>query len=141
MKRILAVVTLGSVVLVAILVTRALRYGSPQVEVQPAQEVAIPAGAAERLAGAVRIPTISPEDPAAFDADAFQALHAYLESAFPRTHTELRRETVGTHSLLYTWTGSDASLQPILLMGHMDVVPVEPGTEAAWQEDPFGGRI
>src|SRR3712207_2202199 len=26
-------------------------------------------------------------------------------------------------------------------MGHLDVVPVEPGTEKQWQEDPFGGRI
>jgi carboxypeptidase PM20D1 len=60
---------------------------------------------------------------------------------FSRTHAELQRETVGVHSLLYTWPGSDPSLDPILLMGHMDVVPVEPGTEASWQQDPFGGRI
>ena len=56
-------------------------------------------------------------------------------------HAQLRRETVGTHSLLYTWQGSDSSLNPILLIGHLDVVPVEPGTEEKWQQDPFGGRI
>jgi carboxypeptidase PM20D1 len=32
-------------------------------------------------------------------------------------------------------------LNPILLAGHMDVVPVEPGTENKWAQDPFGGRI
>src|SRR5512134_1626931 len=117
------------------------RYESAPPPVQPAPEVAIPSGASERLAGSLRIRTISSDDPAAFDADAFGTLHAYLHSAFPRVHTQLRRETVQTYSLLYTWQGSDPSLKPILLMGHLDVVPVEPGTEEAWQEAPFGGRI
>jgi carboxypeptidase PM20D1 len=117
------------------------RYESAQVLVQPAPNVAIPPGAAERLAGSLRIRTISSEDPAAFDAAAFGALHVYLQSAFPRVHAQLRREIVGTHSLLYTWQGRDSSLDPILLLGHLDVVPVEPGTEGNWQQDPFGGEI
>jgi carboxypeptidase PM20D1 len=108
---------------------------------QPVPAVTIPDGAAQRLAGSLRIPTISSEDPAAFDAEAFRALHAYLHAAFPRVHAQLRREVVGTHSLLYTWQGSDSSLEPILLSGHLDVVPVETGTHHTWQEDPFGGRI
>jgi carboxypeptidase PM20D1 len=68
-------------------------------------------------------------------------LHAYLASAFPGVHAQLRREIVSQHSLLYSWQGSDSSLKPILLMGHLDVVPVEPGTQDKWQHDPFGGRI
>ncbi|HEU0298768.1 MAG TPA: M20 family peptidase [Longimicrobium sp.] len=134
---------LGSVValLVAVALVRTARFRPAESAVAPAPAVAVPAGAAERLAGAVRIRTISHEDPAAFDAAAFQALHAYLQAQFPRVHAHLRRETVATHSLLYTWPGSDPSLKPILLMGHLDVVPVEPGTEGSWQEDPFGGRI
>ena len=127
--------------LVGFTLVRTARYGSAQPAVDPAPDVAIPEGAAERLAGALRIPTISHEDPAAFDGEAFRALHAYLQAAFPRAHSQLRRETVGTHSLLYTWHGSDPSLKPILLVGHLDVVPVEPGTEGKWQEEPFGGRI
>ena len=117
------------------------RYESAQPPVQPAPKVAIPGGAAERLAGSLRIRTISSEDPAAFDADAFGTLHAYLHTAFPRVHTQLRRETVGTHSLLYTWPGSDVSLKPILLIGHLDVVPVETDAVETWQQDPFSGRI
>jgi carboxypeptidase PM20D1 len=117
------------------------RYESAQPPVQPAPEVAIPNGAAERLAGSLRIRTISSEDPAAFDAEAFGTLHAYLQSAFPRVHAQLRREIVGGQSLLYTWPGRDSSLNPILLIGHLDVVPVETGTEDKWQQDPFRGRI
>jgi carboxypeptidase PM20D1 len=98
-------------------------------------------GAAARLAGAVRIRTISSEDPGTLDAGAFRELHAYLESAFPRVHARLRRETVAAHSLLYTWPGSDPSLKPMLLLGHLDVVPVESGSESAWRHGPFSGDI
>jgi carboxypeptidase PM20D1 len=76
------------------------RYDSPQAPVTPAPSVAISEGAAERLAGAIRIPTISTDDSAAFAAESFRAMHAYLQEAFPGVHVQLRRETVGTHSLL-----------------------------------------
>lgn len=134
---------LGAVVvsLAGVTVVHTARYESAQLSVPPAPVVAVPEGAAERLAGSLRIRTISSEDPAALDADAFGALHAYLHAAFPLVHAQLRRETVGVHSLLYTWQGSDSSLNPILLVGHMDVVPVETGTLKQWQQNPFDGRI
>ena len=127
--------------LVGVIVARTLRYQPTAPTVRPLSNVAIPAGAAERLAGSIRIPTISHENPAAFDAKAFQALHAYLKAHFPRVHSSLQREVVGSHSLLFSWRGRDPSLKPILLMGHLDVVPVERGTEEKWQEKPFSGRI
>jgi carboxypeptidase PM20D1 len=107
----------------------------------PAAGVAIPESAAERLAGSLRFRTISHADPGKTDPAGFPALHAYLAASFPKVHSTLARETVNTHSLLYTWHGSDRSLKPILLMGHLDVVPVEPGTETKWRRDPFGGEI
>ena len=141
MRRIFLLLGSALAVLVAFSVVLAARYDSVQPRVTPAPSVTIPEGAAERLAGAIRIPTISAEDPAVFNADAFRMLHAYLQTAFPRVHAQLQRETVGTHSLLYMWQGADPSLNPILLIGHLDVVPIEPGTEDNWEQDPFGGRI
>ncbi len=44
-------------------------------------------------------------------------------------------------SLLFTWKGTNPSLPPILLMAHMDVVPVVPGTEQLWTHQPFSGDI
>jgi carboxypeptidase PM20D1 len=140
-RNLLLLLGAAALLLVGFSLSRAATYGSAQRAAEPAAVVAIPEGAAERLAGALRIRTISHENLAAFDADAFGAFHAYLQGAFPRVHAQLRREVVATHSLLYTWQGSDRSLDPILLMGHLDVVPVEPGTEMKWSEDPFGGRI
>jgi carboxypeptidase PM20D1 len=141
MRKFFLLLAAALVLFVGFTVAVTARYGSARPPVQPAPKVAIPGGAAERLAGSLRIRTISSEDPAAFDADAFGTLHGYLHTAFPRVHAQLRRETVGTHSLLYTWQGSDSSLKPILLIGHMDVVPVETGAVDKWQQDPFSGRI
>jgi carboxypeptidase PM20D1 len=93
----------------------------------------------QRLAHAVAFETISHEDPQAFDPAPFDALHAWLETAFPRVHATLAREKVGRASLLYHWPGRDASLAPILLVSHLDVVPaVDPET---WTHPPFAGVI
>ncbi len=48
---------------------------------------------------------------------------------------------INDHALLYTWPGSDPSLAPALLIGHLDVVPVVPGTEDRWTHAPFAGVI
>lgn len=141
MKRLLLLLGALLVLLIGVVVVRTALYDAPEVRVDAASPIAVRAGAAERLAGAIRFPTISHADSAAFDSRAFEALHAYLAASFPRVHSELRRETVATHSLLYTWPGSNPSLKPILLMGHLDVVPIEPGTEAGWEQPPFSGQV
>ena len=141
MRKIFLLPGFAFAVLVAFSVVLPARHETVPPAVTAAPQVAVAKAAAERLAGAIRIPTISAEEAATFDADAFRRLHAYLQTAFPRVHSQLRREIVGTHSLLYTWQGTDSSLDPILLIGHMDVVPIEPGTEEKWQQDPFDGRI
>ena len=52
------------------------------------------------------------------------------------------KETIpGGYSLLYTWTGSNPAFDPILLMAHQDVVPVNAGTEGDWDAPPFSGEI
>lgn len=99
---------------------------------------AIDAATIERLAGAVRFPTISHEG-GRIDAAPFDGFAAYLATSFPRTHATLTRETVAGHSLLYRWGGSDPAAKPILLAAHIDVVPVEAGTESRWTHPPFAG--
>ena len=95
----------------------------------------------ERFTAALRFPTISTQDRAAFDSTPFLALHDWLRDAFPGVHSRLTREVVADYSLLYTWTGTDSTLDPILLMGHLDVVPVEQGTESRWTHAPFAGEV
>jgi carboxypeptidase PM20D1 len=109
----------------------------------PAPDTAIAAASVstERFSGALRFPTVSTQESSAFDPQPFLALHEFLRISFPRVHASLEREVVGGYSLLYTWRGSDTSLAPILLMGHLDVVPVESGTETSWKHQPFEGTV
>ncbi|KAL8279436.1 hypothetical protein RQP46_008248 [Phenoliferia psychrophenolica] len=56
-------------------------------------------------------------------------------------YTQLSLVKVNTYGLVFEWTGSDPSLQPILLAGHQDTVPVEPTTVDQWNEPPFSGKF
>lgn len=146
MRRILLALAGVVVVLVAIVLGRTLM--APVHKAAPANHAsAFDANIiAQRLAAAVKFRTISwqdgapPEDVAASQA-AFIAFRDWIEATYPNVTKTLTREIVGDYSLLYTWKGSDASLKPILLMSHMDVVPVVAGTEKNWTREPFSGDI
>ncbi len=125
----------------AVLALRTLGFASKQV---PAERPAAPAldaaGAAQRLAAAVQFPTVSHQDPAQSASAAFDGLHRYLGEAFPAVHSRLRREVIAEHSLLFTWPGNGPG-KPVLLVAHLDTVPIESGTESAWEHPPFSGAI
>ena len=128
--------------LAVVLGVNTLRKGSRQLDVAPLPLLQVDeAGAAQRLAEAVRLRTISSLDDPGLNADQFKQLHALLQARFPKTHAALQREVVGDLSLLYTWRGSKPEAQPILLMAHQDVVPVAPGTEGDWKAESFGGEV
>jgi carboxypeptidase PM20D1 len=96
---------------------------------------------AEHLGAAIRIATISnPADPGPRLTE-IRALHALLEATYPNVHRALSRAIVREGSLLYTWKGKDPGAKGVLLMAHLDVVPIEPGTESKWTESPFSGAV
>src|ERR1035437_4531031 len=129
-------------VLAAVLAVNTWRKGSRQVDVAPIATLQVDeAGAVARLAETVRLRTVSSRDDAKLNAELFTQLHTMLQERFPKTHAALNREVVGDLSLLYTWQGSNPKAQPIMLMAHQDVVPIAPGTEKDWAEEPFSGAI
>lgn len=97
--------------------------------------------AVANLSKAVRIKTISVARDAPVAEAEFQELHALMETAYPEVHAKLTKEVIGGYSLLYKWEGSDPNLPAAVLMGHMDVVPIEPGTEQDWKHPPYSGAI
>ena len=99
------------------------------------------AAAANRLGAAIRFKTVSNQDPAQNQLDQWTGFQAWLQTSYPAAHKAMTREIVGKATLVYTWQGSDPSLQPIILMAHQDVVPVTPGTEKDWKHPPFDGVI
>lgn len=140
-KLLLALVTL-SVLLGAVLVLRTARLHADPPLAPPIARVDLDAARlADRLAQGLRIPTVSHTDHAADDAAAFAQFHALLATLFPHVHARLEVERIGDWSLLYRWPGTDAALAPALLAAHIDVVPVEPGTEQQWTHAPFAGAI
>jgi len=142
LKKILSLFVLVVVVAAVYAAVQTLRFSSSVTTGKPVTIVTpAPESLAAHLAAAVRFKTVSYSDTAAPEAAAFAAMRAWMEQTYPRVHATLTRETVLEHSLLYTWQGTDTSLAPIVLMGHMDVVPVEPGTERKWEHAPFSGDI
>ncbi|HEY0952326.1 M20 family peptidase [Nocardioides sp.] len=94
--------------------------------------------AVAKLQALVRIPTVSDRDPTLVDPEPFDALLDELARQFPVLHDRLELTRVDTHGLLFRWPGrSDA--RPVVLMAHLDVVPVE--GSAPWQHPPFGAEI
>lgn len=106
----------------------------------PARPVDV-AKAAEHLAQAIRFQTISHQDRADDQPAEWDKLHAWLQTTYPQAHQAMTREVVAGHGLVYTWTGSNPALPPIVLMAHQDVVPVTPGSEGQWTHPPFAGVV
>jgi carboxypeptidase PM20D1 len=128
-------------VLAGVVVGRGWRAASRQVQVAPAAPLAIDADrAAAGLAEAIRFQTVSNQDPAQFDAAQFAGLQGFLQQHFPRVQNALTREAVNDYSVLYTWPGRGTG-KPIVLLAHLDVVPIEAGTEPNWVQPPFSGTV
>jgi carboxypeptidase PM20D1 len=146
MRRILiriaaVIVALGLVIAAAVLI-KTVSFTSKQVKVEKTPAAAVDAqSAARRLSAAIQIPTISYEDEKSFRGEEFLRFHKYLEKTYPRLHKQLTREVINTYSLLYTWAGRNKNLKPVLLVAHMDVVPVDQTTKDKWSYAPFSGQI
>jgi carboxypeptidase PM20D1 len=142
MRKIVAALAVLLLALVIVVAVRTARFAPVTRDAR--RQVALPSEndslLAERLAGAIRIPTISMQDsgPALVP---MRALHAYLAQSYPRTYETLTHEIVAPASLLFRWAGTDSTLEPIVMMSHMDVVPVEAGSESGWTHPPFSGDI
>lgn len=144
MKRPLAVVALAALALSAVLVARAWRGAPPPAAEPVAQPIAVDRDAAvAHFAEALTYRTIShgADSGVARDDAAFDAFRSFLARSYPRAHAALRREIVARHTPLYTWPGSDPSLEPILLIGHYDVVPVDARAVDRWTHPAFGGVV
>ena len=137
-RKVLLVWIVLLVALSAILLIRTATFDSKQVDVAKVEvTLPMPDEMAQRLAVAIRFPTIS-DTRAVFPAQAFYDLHEHLRVSFPQVHESLVRINVSNYSLLYTWKGTSPELPAILLAAHLDVVPPE---SKQWQYPPFDGVV
>ena len=123
------------VVLLIVIVIRTMTFTSLQVKTEPAILPVFRNESAANLSKAITFPTISFADSSPIDTAVFLGFHNFISDAYPLTGSKLEKELISGFSLLYTWTGKNPALKPVILMAHMDVVPV--GESGSWQKNPF----
>lgn len=139
MKRFFLFISALLVLLVAVLLYNTFRFDSKQLRVNVEPSPALPDQAIAHFKKAIQFRTVSFSDSIPPDSTEFNGFHEFLRSAYPAVHEKLTVEKIEKYSLLYKWEGKNKSLNPVILMAHMDVVPIEPGTESLWSVDAFEG--
>lgn len=135
-------VTLSIIILfVSYLVFNTLNFKSTQIEYAPAGAIEIDPSSKQNFSKALQIKTVSPENPIDFDSIQFQNFASFLTTTYPLVDSLLDKKTFNSYSFLYEWKGSDQTLKPIVLMAHLDEVPVIEENLPNWKHDPFGGEI
>ena len=128
------------VLLIALTAIKAALYKAKPIKIEPMQKENVDSARVQKhLSQAIQIKTISNPDDDKVDWSEFDKFHEFLKNEYPLTHKTLKRENVSQASLLYTWQGTDESLEPIALLSHQDVVPISEGTYDDWEHDPFEG--
>ncbi len=145
MKKSFVLFLIALLVLIAIVLIRSFSGGGTAQKGQVYDFYPDEMKLAQVMSGAVKLQTISYGRDKPTSKKALLAMHDYLQAQFPRAHAVLTREVVADYSLLYHWKGQvegkGGGDKPILMLGHMDVVPIIPGTENDWQQPPFAGNI
>ena len=140
LRRLFRFSLLALVIITGIIVIKTISYTSRQVDFSAITPVAInKKDVAQRLGKAITFPTISWTS--TVDTSAFMNLDTYLIHSFPLVDSLLERKNINQFSKIYKWPGRNARLSPILLTGHLDVVPVETSDENTWEHPPFSGKI
>ena len=139
MKKIFKVLLIAIVVFIGYILFKTFTFTSNQMEVEAIEPIVINDTALDRFQAALRIKTISFENRADFDSTQFEAFNVFLKESYPLVDSLLEHQVFNKYSHLFKWTGSDNSLKPAILMGHIDVVPI--ASPDKWSVDPFGGTI
>ena len=93
--------------------------------------------AVDALAQLVRCKTISYNDHSLEDDAEFEKLISLLPRLYPHAMAACSLERLPDRALLLRWPGKE-SKEPVVLMAHYDVVPVN---EENWDKPPFAGII
>lgn len=124
---------------VVYLLVKTFTFTSNQLQVDTIEKAAISDSSILRLQEALRLKTISFENVQDFDSSPFEAFNTLLVNNYPLIDSLLDHQIFSEYSHLYKWHGTNSTLKPIVLMGHIDVVPI--ASPDKWSVDPFAGEI
>lgn len=126
--------------LLTILLVNTFKLDHTQIEAAEIEEVDWNRDAmVDRFSRALQYQTISGDREVLRNEDEFFGFLDFIEDEYPLVHSRLEQTMFSDFTPLYFWEGSDPSLDPVLLMGHYDVVPVDSTDLDAWQYEPFSG--
>ena len=141
MKKIFKLLGILILLVLCVLLFNTFKMSSKQVAPETLEKITIADDIYQNLSKGLQHKTISFSEEAVPDSTAFFGFHRFLKETFPKVHETLDLEKISTYSLVYTWKGSSTSKKPIILMSHMDVVPVDEPTLSDWEAGPFEGKI
>lgn len=139
LRRLLLRLFILIIILIAgIMIIKTLTFSSKQLTgITPIEPVELNDEVTQRFSKAIQIPTISTN----LDTTIFRKLDTFIVQNYPNIQRELQLTTINDFAHIYKWSGSNPKLEPVLLMGHTDVVPVEEASANRWTVEPFGGVI
>ena len=85
----------------------------------------------------IRCKTVSYNETELVDQAEFKKFQELLPGLYPNIHAACERLFLGVNGILYHWKGKNGG-DPIVLMSHYDVVPVE---EDQWEKPAFEGLV
>lgn len=135
MKKSLLLLLILLFLFVGFLFLRACTFTSNQLQVDSIERSTIPIGATERMVEAIGIRTVSFENTSDFDSSQFRLFNQFLYDSYPSVFSQLEHRTFNEFSHLLKWQGTDQSLEPVVLMAHLDVVPI--ASPRKWSVHPF----
>ena len=138
-KRLFRWLFIGLVFFIGYIIVNTVLFPSRQIPMEPIEKIPIGDEVMERLSQSIQIPTVSNLD--YIDTTAFRRLSNFIHQNYPLVDSLLEFKAVNDFSKVFRWPGKNAKLNPILLIAHMDVVPVAPDSRDQWIEAPFSGVI
>lgn len=88
----------------------------------------------KKLSKMIQVETVSHRDDP--EVKKFQNFHKTLKELFPTVFKKCKKIEIDGN-IMMKWEGSDKTLDPIILISHIDVVPAE----GKWTYPPFSGKI
>lgn len=141
MKKFLKFLLISFAILIAVILINTFRFETNQTTTTAIQAPKVTDSALAHFTRAIGYKTISYGDAAKFDSTQFLGFRAFLATTYPGMHAALQLQVIEGYSLWFTWKGKDSAANPIVLMAHQDVVPIEESTRDQWTVDPFAGTV
>jgi carboxypeptidase PM20D1 len=132
---------LGALILLSIVLIYNTVSNKPIFSTGKTSDLALPNEAIQHMSMAIQLRTETPNDLFQFDTATFMKYRAFMEKSYPLIHQKLSRTIIDSFNYIYEWKGTDASLLPMVLMAHYDVVPVEESAVKLWHAAPYGGEV